>query len=67
EQNNPFLNVMDSMTKLGHKSEPIPMSYLNEILPNDKFNISYFDKLYFKKTFVCSKEFFEKEFIAKWA
>jgi hypothetical protein len=66
EQNNPFLNVTDSITKLGHKSEPLPMSYLNEILPNDKFNVSYFDQLYAKKTFVCSKEFFEREFIAKY-
>jgi hypothetical protein len=57
---------MDSMTKLGHKSEPIPMSYLNEILKSNKFNVSYFDKLYVKKALVCSKDFFEKEFIVKY-
>lgn len=67
EQSNPFLSTKDSITKLGHMSEPIPMSYLNEILPNDKFNVSYFDQLYAQKTFVCSKEFFEKEFIAKYS
>jgi len=60
--------VKIGLTKLGHRHDTLQMSYLSEMLPdNDNFNISYFDKLYVKKAYICSKKIFENEFVKKFA
>ncbi|MDR2171765.1 MAG: hypothetical protein LBP59_16600 [Planctomycetaceae bacterium] len=65
ENKNGYLKIKDKTTKLGYKNKPLPLSPLSEILPND-FNVKYFDKLYFKGVFICSKTTFEKEFVEKY-
>ena len=67
EDKNGCLKIKDNLFKLGHQNDILPMSYLSEILPDKPLNISYFDKLYIKRAFVCSQNNFEQIFVKKYA
>jgi hypothetical protein len=66
EDKNSYLEMKDKTIKLGYKNKSLPLSPLSEILP-DNFNIKYFDKLYFKGVYICSKTTFENIFIKKYS
>jgi hypothetical protein len=66
EGTNGYLQIKDNATKLGNRKDAIPMSYLSDILPATPFNTSYFDKLYVKKAYICSKATFNNEFVKEY-
>ena len=55
----------EGITKWGHKNDILQMCHLSEILPQS-FNVAYFDKLYVKRAYICSKALFESEFVKKY-
>jgi len=72
-ENSWYQVVKNHITMLGHRNDILQMYNLSEILPDNpdnsdkSFNVSYFDKLYVKKAYVCSSRSFEEEFVKKYA
>jgi hypothetical protein len=60
-----YLAVKSGITKWGHHKGTLQMCPLSEIVPAEPFNIAYFDKLYVKDMYICSKKTFNEEFVKK--
>ena len=60
-----FHRLSQEILQLGHSEDVLRMRNLSDVLPKS-FNTEYFDKLYVRKAYICSKEQF-KEFVERYA
>ena len=67
EDKNGCLALADNVARLGRSKDILPMSHLSEILPEEPFNTPYFDRLYVKGAYICSKQSFEDNFVKQYA